>query len=164
MTWTTPDLSDRFAQAAIVAADWRHYGGRHRFCGPVRTVRCTADNSRVRELANSPGHGQVLLVAGGGDRLHALLGDLIAAAAVANGWAGVVIDGCVRDVEILAGLDLGVMALGSCPRKTEKRGQGDVDVVVSIAGVPVSPGQFLYADASGIVVIEAAQAATVDNQ
>jgi len=159
--WSTPDISDRFPQAPVVCLPWRHYGGRGAFAGPVVTVRAPADNSRVRELANQPGNGQVLVVDGGGDPRHALLGDLIAAAAVANGWAGFVIHGCVRDVPALAGMDIGVAALGSCPRKTDKQGLGEVDVVLQIAGSRIVPGQWLFVDATGMVVLDAHQAASV---
>ena len=155
MSWTTPDLSDRFPQATVVCLPWRHYGGHARFHGRVVTVRAPADNSRVRELANQPGHGRVLVVDGGGDTAHALLGDLVAAAAVANGWAGVVIHGCVRDVEALAALPLGVQALASHPMKTEKRGLGEVDVPVAFAGLSIAPDDWVYADANGVIVAKA---------
>ena len=158
MSWTTPDLSDRFPQTTVVCLPWRHYGGHARFHGRVVTVRAPADNSRVRELANQPGHGRVLVVDGGGDTAHALLGDLVAAAAVANGWAGVVIHGCVRDVEAVAGMALGVAALGSCPRKTDKQGLGEVDVVLQFAGARIVPGQWIFVDASGVVVLDEHQA------
>lgn len=166
MRWSTPDLSDRFADAGVLCADWRHYGGRPAFAGPVVTVRCPADNSRVRELANQPGHGRVMLVDGGGDRQHALLGDLIADAAVRNGWAGIIIHGCVRDVPQLAQMALGVVALGSCPRKTDKQGLGEVGVALHIAGVRVDSDQWVFADASGVVIVAAAQAAQLlaDNE
>ena len=159
--WSTPDLSDRFPQATVLLAPWRHYGGHTAFAGPAVTVRAPADNSRVRELVNQPGHGRVLVVDGGGDVQHALLGDLIAAAAVDNGWAGFVINGCVRDVPALAGMALGVAALGSCPRKTDKQGLGEVDVVVQFAGGRVVPGQWLFVDATGVVVLDAHQADAV---
>lgn len=158
MSWSTPDLSDRFPQAAVACLPWRHYGGRPAFHGPVVTVRAPADNSRVRELANQPGNGQVLVVDGGGDMQHALLGDLIAAAAVANGWAGFLIHGCVRDVPALATMDLGVAALGSCPRRTDKQGLGEVDVVLQFGGARIVPGQWIFVDPTGVVVLDGHQA------
>ena len=161
MSWSTPDLSDRFPQAAVACLPWRHYGGHGRFHGKVVTVRAPADNSRVRELANQPGHGGVLVVDGGADTSRALLGDQIAAAAVANGWAGVVIHGCVRDVPLLATMALGVVALGSCPRKTDKQGLGEVDVVLQVAGARIVPGQWIFVDGTGMVVLDAHQAAAV---
>lgn len=159
MHWCTPDISDRFADATVLCADWRQYGGQPAFCGPLVTVRAPADNSRVRELARQPGQGRVMLVDGGGDRQHALLGDLIAAAAQANGWAGIIVHGCVRDVPVLAQMALGVIALGSCPRKTDKQGLGEVDVVLQFAGARIVPGQWIFVDASGVVVLDEHQAA-----
>lgn len=152
MRWTTPDLCDRFPEVAIAEPRFRGYGGRAAFCGPIATVRCVEDNSRVRELAATPGAGRVLVVDGQGSLRHALLGDQIAANAAKNGWAGVLIHGCVRDVEILATLPLGVLALAACPRRTERRGLGDVDVPVNFAGVAFVPGHWLYADGSGVLL------------
>ncbi|MCC8536744.1 ribonuclease E activity regulator RraA [Xanthomonas axonopodis pv. poinsettiicola] len=152
MTWTTPDLCDRFPEANIAEPLFRHFGGRDAFCGPIATVRCFEDNSRVRELAATPGEGRVLVVDGQGSLKHALLGDRIAAQAVANGWAGVLIHGCVRDVEILGSLALGVLALAACPRRTERRDLGEVDVPVNFAGVAFVPGHWLYADRNGVLV------------
>lgn len=150
--WTTPDLCDRYPEAAIAEPIFRNFGGRHAFFGAIVTVRCFEDNSRVRELAATPGLGRVLVVEGDGSLRHALLGDQIGANAVANGWSGMLIHGCVRDVEVLATLPLGVLALAACPRKTEKRGQGEVDVPVSFAGVSFAPGHWLYADDNGVLV------------
>ncbi|MFT4248626.1 MAG: ribonuclease E activity regulator RraA [Pseudomonas sp.] len=152
MNWTTPDLCDRFPEVAVAEPLFRSFGGLGAFSGPITTVRCVEDNSRVRELALVPGEGRVLVVDGHGSLRHALLGDQIAANAVSNGWAGVLIHGCVRDVEVLATLPLGVLALAAHPRKTEKRGLGDVDVPVNFAGVAFVPGYWLYADASGVLL------------
>lgn len=152
MPWTTPDLSDRFPEVAVAEPLFRRFGGRAAFSGMIATVRCPEDNSRVRELAAMPGQGRVMVVDGQGSLRHALLGDQIAANAVRNGWAGLLIHGCVRDVEILATLPLGVLALAACPRKTEKRGLGEVDVPVNFAGVAFLPGSWLYADDNGVLV------------
>lgn len=153
MTFTTPDLSDELGDAArVLAAGFRDYGGREVFDGPVRTVRCLEDNSRVKELLATPGEGAVLVVDGGGSLTVALLGDMIAEGAVAQGWAGVVIEGAVRDVEILRTLHLGVRALGSVPRRSDRQGRGEVDVPVTVGGVRVESGDHLYADATGILV------------
>jgi len=150
--WTTPDLCDRHPDAGLVEPLFRNFGGRSAFFGGIVTVRCVEDNSRVRELAATPGLGRVMVVDGGGSLRHALLGDQIAANAVRNGWSGVRVHGCVRDVEILATLPLGVLALAACPRRTEKRGQGEVDVPVSFAGASFVPGHWLYADGNGVLV------------
>ena len=129
------------------------YGGRAAFAGPVATVKCHEDNTSVKALVESPGHGRVLVVDGGGSLRHALVGGNLAAAAARNGWVGVVVDGCVRDASELAATDLGVRALGLMPLPTDRRHPGLVDVPVRLQGVVVRPGEWLVADADGIVVL-----------
>ncbi|MCG2621935.1 ribonuclease E activity regulator RraA [Arthrobacter sp. I2-34] len=149
----TADLYDaRGDELQSVCLQFQDLGGRQSFSGPVRTVRCREDNGLVKAVLNSAGHGAVLVVDGGGLLTTALMGDMIAAAAVENGWAGVVIHGAVRDRTALAGLPLGVKALGSNPRKSAKAGAGEVDVVLQIDGVVFRPGAMLYADPDGILV------------
>lgn len=151
--WSTPDLCDKHGDVLrVLPPDFTDFGGREAFCGPVVTVACFEDNSRVKELAAEPGHGRVLVVNGGGSLRRALLGDQIALRAADNGWSGMVINGAVRDVEILRTVDLGVRALGAAPRRTDRRGFGAVDVQVTIGAITVRAGDHLYADASGIVV------------
>jgi len=128
------------------------YGGRARFGGPVSTVKCFEDNSLVKAAVESPGRGRVLVVDGGGSLRRALLGGNLCAAAAKNGWAGLVIDGCVRDKAELAACDVGVRALGLLPLPTNRRGEGQGDVPVQLQGVWVRPGDWLYADEDGIVV------------
>lgn len=134
------------------------YGGRAAFAGPVRTVKCFEDNTSVKALLEGPGHGAVLVVDGGGSLRRALVGGNIAAAAARNGWAGVVVDGCVRDVAELAATDLGLRALALMPLPTERRQSGQVDVPVQVQGVAVRPGDWLVADADGIVLLDRAPA------
>lgn len=155
MSWTTPDLCDRFPDVQVAEPVFRGYGGRVSFAGSSLTVKCFEDNSRVRELAATPGEGRVLVVDGGGSLRRALLGDQIAANAVKNGWAGFLIFGCVRDVDALAALPLGVQALASHPMKTEKRGLGDVGVPVAFTGLSITPGDWIYADANGVLAASA---------
>ena len=152
MTWTTPDLCDLFPDVHVAEPVFRSFGGQARFAGPAVTVNCLDDNSRVRELAATPGEGRVIVVDGGGSLRRALLGDMIAANAVKHGWAGFLIFGCVRDVEILATLPLGVLALAAHPMKTDRRDLGEIDVPVAFAGVAVTPGDWIYADANGVIV------------
>lgn len=148
-----PDICDDFIdEIAVLEPLFRDFGGRRKFCGEIVTIKCFEDNSLVRDQVRSEGHGRILVVDGGGSLRHALLGDLLAARAVENGWHGLLINGCVRDVEILEDMDLGVKALNSHPVKTEKRGEGQLDVPVTIAGAHIHPGQYLYADKNGIVV------------
>lgn len=151
----TTDLCDAFEAAVrVVDLPWLDLGGRVAFCGEISTIKAFEDNSRVREAVAEPGRGRVLVVDGGGSRVRAMLGDLLAAKAVENGWAGIVIHGVIRDSAVIATLDLGVKALGRCPRKTEKLGDGRRDVVLELGGVTIVPGQWLYADADGVVVMD----------
>ena len=128
------------------------YGGIAAFAGQVSTVKCHEDNSLVKAAVESPGEGRVLVVDGGASLRHALVGGNLAAAAARNGWAGVVVDGCVRDVAELGAAAVGIRALALVPLPTERRGEGQRDVAVQIQGVWVRPGDWLYADADGMVV------------
>lgn len=150
----TADLYDEIEeQGQVVSPGLRNYGGKPLFAGPIRTVKCHEDNSKVKELVATPGEGHVLVVDGGGSMRCALLGDMLAGQAVENGWAGIVIYGCIRDSHIMATLDLGVKALETNPRKSVKRGIGDVDVSVNFHGVTFCPGDHLYADQDGVIVV-----------
>ncbi|WP_447928880.1 ribonuclease E activity regulator RraA [Vreelandella sp. EE27] len=154
----TPDLCDANPQVAVLDPLFVNMGGVDAFYGRVRTIKCFEDNSRVKEAVAEPGEGAVLVVDAGGSYRCAMLGDMLAEQAVKNGWAGVVMFGCVRDVDILATLSLGVQALGSHPRKSEKNGEGQRDIPVTFAGTTLQPGQWLYADNNGIIVSDAALA------
>ncbi|KAF1706384.1 ribonuclease E activity regulator RraA [Pseudoxanthomonas sacheonensis] len=154
MNWTTPDLCDDHPDVAVADPAFRDYGGNRAFCGRIVTIDCFEDNSRVRDLVATDGRGKVLVVQGGGSLRRSLLGDMLAERAVANGWSGLLINGCVRDVEALAKLPLGVKALAACPVKTEKLGAGEVDVAVAFAGIAFLPGRWLYADGNGVIVAE----------
>ena len=133
---------------------FRDFGAVHRFSGPVVTVKCFEDNSLVKAAVDSAGEGRVLVVDGGGSLRRALLGGNLGAAAARNGWAGVVIDGCVRAVAELAASNTGIRALAAMPLPTEKRNEGQRDVAVQIQGLWVRPGDWLYADEDGIVVAD----------
>lgn len=154
MNWTTPDLCDAHPEVAVADPLFRDYGGNPAFYGRIVTIDCFEDNSRVRDLVATEGRGKVLVVQGGGSLRRSLLGDMLAEKAVANGWSGFVINGCVRDIEALVKLPLGVKALAACPMKTDKRGVGEVDVEVSFAGITYSPGRWLYADGNGLIVAD----------
>ncbi|TQN27558.1 regulator of ribonuclease activity A [Haloactinospora alba] len=149
----TADLIDAHGDAiASCATQFRQFGARTTFHGPVATVRCHEDNGLVKELLHQPGQGRVLVIDGAGSLRSALMGDLIAEAAAGNDWAGVVIHGAVRDVATLAGIDLGIKALGSNPRKSAKAGAGAQDVPVTFGNTVFTPGSWLYSDEDGIVV------------
>lgn len=132
---------------------FRSFGARARFAGPVATVKCHEDNSLVKAALDTPGQGRVLVVDGGGSLRRALVGGNLAAAAARNGWAGIVVDGAVRDVAELAACDVGIRALALMPLPTDKRNQGQAEVPVVVQGVIVRPGEWLYADEDGIVVL-----------
>ncbi len=146
------DLHD--AQVRVVDLPLRDFGGRLAFNGIVSTVKAMEDNSRVREAVEEPGQGRVLVIDGGGSMLHAMLGDLLAGKAADNGWAGVVVFGAIRDSGAIGALELGVKAMGTCPRKTDKLGAGERDVDVEIGGVVIRPGDWLCADEDGVVVAD----------
>ena len=151
--------SDSGGAFRVLPPVFQAFGGRTAFAGSVFTVKCHEDNTSVKAMVESPGLGRVLVVDGGGSVRHALLGGNLAAAAARNGWAGVVVDGCVRDVAELAAIDIGIRALALMPLPTERRHAGVVDVPVRLQGVVVRPGDWLVADADGIVVLAAEQQA-----
>ena len=149
----TADLYDeRGEELDSVALQFQSLGGRSHFSGQARTIRCFQDNALVKATLATPGNGAVLVVDGGGSLETALMGDMIAESAVANGWAGVVINGAVRDREAIARLDLGVKALGSNPRKSAKDGAGEMGVDVVIGGVTIRTGATIWCDPDGILV------------
>jgi regulator of ribonuclease activity A len=151
--FSTADLVDDHGDTLrSCSTQFRQFGGRAVFSGRIRTVRCHEDNGLVKQVLNTPGGGAVLVVDGGGSLRSALMGDMIAEAAVANGWSGAVIFGAVRDTRALGGLDLGVKALGSNPRKSLKDGAGRLDVPVTFGDVAFVPGEWLYSDEDGVVV------------
>lgn len=129
------------------------YGKRHRFCGRIRTVKCFQDNGLVKQMAFSPSRGEVLVVDGGGSRWGALMGDVLASNAMNNGWAGAIIFGMIRDSVGINQLDFGVKALGTNPRKSPTEYQGEIDVPVTFGSVTFRPGDYVYSDEDGIIVV-----------
>ncbi|MCT9819642.1 ribonuclease E activity regulator RraA [Microbacterium sp. W1N] len=149
----TADLyDDRGEELASLSLQLQDIGGHIAFDGPVRTVRCHRDNALVKQVLATPGAGAVLVVDGGGSLASALVGDQIAAAAVAHGWAGIIVHGAVRDRAAIGRLPLGVKALGSNPRKSAKTGAGELDVPVTVDDVVFRPGAHVWADADGILI------------
>ena len=151
----TAELCDEFGEDARVAEPvFRDYGGASSFGGPVATVRVFEDNVLVREALEEDGRGRVLVVDGGGSTRCALVGGNLAALAHENGWAGIVVNGCIRDSAEISFVPVGVKALNASPRKSAKEGAGERDAPVGFAGVELSPGEYLYADEDGIVVAD----------
>lgn len=144
--------NDASGQFRVLPPLFQSYGALPRFCGPVVTVKCFEDNTPVKAAVESEGRNRVLVVDGGASLRRALLGGNLGAAAARNGWAGVVIDGCVRDVAELAACQIGIRALATMPLPTERRADGQTNVPVLVQGVWVRPGDWLYADEDGMVV------------
>ncbi|WP_421843324.1 ribonuclease E activity regulator RraA [Mycobacterium sp.] len=132
---------------------FRQFGGRTDFAGPISTVRCFEDNALLKSVLAEPGAGGVLVIDGAGSLHTALVGDVIAELARSNGWAGLVVHGAVRDAAALRRINIGIKALGTNPRKSTKTGSGERDVVVALGGVSFAPGETVYSDDDGIVVV-----------
>lgn len=153
MQYVTPDLCDAYPELVqVVEPIFSNFGGRDSFGGQIVTVKCFEDNSVVKEQVEQDGTGKVMVVDGGGSLRRALLGDMLAEKATRNGWEGLVVYGCIRDVDVIGQTDLGVQALATHPMKTDKRGIGDLNVPVVFCGVTFRPGDYLYADNNGIIV------------
>ncbi len=154
MTSTADILDTHPGDARVCELVLLQFGGLGSFAGTVSTVRCFEDNAVVKRHVGEPGGGRVLVVDGGGSLRVALIGDMVAGLAAENGWAGIIVHGCVRDVAALRSLDVGIKALGTNPRPSGKSGAGEVDVPVEFGGVTFRPGAMLYSDDDGVVVID----------
>ena len=152
MSFSTPDLSDENPDAQALAPILQNLGGKKVFWGKIETLKCPDDNSYVKELLNSDGDGRVLVVDADGISTVALLGDMIAEAGVRNNWSGIVINGYVRDIDILSKLDIGVQAIGTMPVRSEKKNQGQVGIDISFGGLTFSSGDYVYADNNGLLL------------
>ncbi len=152
-THTNADLYDDHGDISqTCSTQFQDYGAIRRFSGPIRTVQCYRDNQLFRALLDEPGHGAVVVVDGGGSLESALMGDLIAAKGLKNGWAGVVIRGAIRDSVAIGKMNFGTKALGVNAAKSSKAGVGTVDGVIEFGGVRFEPGHWIYCDADGILV------------
>ncbi|BBY86000.1 ribonuclease E activity regulator RraA [Mycolicibacterium tokaiense] len=150
----TADLVDEIgADVRSCDLQLRQFGGRDIFAGPVVTVRCFQDNALLKSILSEPGGGAVLVIDGDASVHTALVGDLIAELGRSNGWAGLIVNGAVRDAATLRTLDIGIKALGTNPRKSTKTGAGERDVPVSFGGVTFHPGDIAFSDDDGIVLV-----------
>ena len=150
--FSTPDISDKYLDSLAINIQFRSFGKKEYFCGQVKTAQCPEDNSKVKEILSQDGSGKVLLVDGNGSSKVALLGDMLAKQAIENSWEGVIINGCVRDVEILKTLSLGIFAIGTCPVKSKKENRGILGQPIEIGDIIVKEGSWIYADESGVLV------------
>lgn len=154
--YLTTDLCDAHEdKVRVVEPMFASYGGHYAFHGRIATLKLFEDNSLVRKAVESPGEGRVLVIDGGGSLRRALVGDQLAALAVKNGWAGIVVYGCIRDSAAIGDMAIGVFALDTHPMKTVKRNVGEADIPVSFGGVTFVPGEWLYADEDGVIVSSA---------
>lgn len=155
--YATTDLSDKYdGDLRHLAPGYQDYGGRFRFHGPVKTLLTQDDNTKVRAAVEQAGDGHVLVVDGGGSMQCALFGGNLAQLAAQNGWAGIVIHGCVRDRAELAAEAVGIKALASHPKKSQKNDGGTYDVPLTFGGVTIAPGDWLYADEDGVLIADQA--------
>jgi len=153
-TLKTADLYDVYEdKLQVCEPGFLHFGGHRSFFGPIATLKCFEDNSLVSRQLGEPGLGRVLVVDAGGSRRCAMLGDILAQKAVDNGWAGIVMFGCIRDVAEIGAMPLGVLALAAIPRKSVKKGVGEAGIPITFGGVTFRPKEWLYADQDGIVVL-----------
>jgi regulator of ribonuclease activity A len=160
MSHATCDLCDaheeRLADGSLQVLEpgYLSFGQHRRFAGPAATLKVFEDNSLVRQLLEQPGDGRVLVIDGGGSRRCALVGGNLAVRGAKNRWAGVLVHGCVRDSIELDAVGIGIRALALHPRKSLKRGLGDVDVPLQFSGVRIVPGAWIYADEDGVLVAD----------
>ena len=148
---STPDILDTHPDLETLI-EFKHFGGKKSFQGEIQTIQCFEDNSFVKKELSKQSHSGVLIVDGDASKNCALLGDLLAQMAKDNGWSGIIINGFVRDIEILRGIDIGVMALGACPRKSEKKDQGMRNLGIEIDDVFIKPGYWCYSDENGVLI------------
>ncbi|MBT6106228.1 MAG: ribonuclease E activity regulator RraA [Porticoccaceae bacterium] len=150
---STPDLCDQYPELVrVVEPMLSNFGGREQFCGQITTIKCFEDNSLVKQLVGTSGEGRVIVVDAGGSLRRACLGDMLAEQAASNGWAGLIIYGCIRDVDQIRATDIGVQALGVHPMKTDKKGVGELNIPVTFGGVTFAPKDYVYADNNGIIL------------
>ncbi|MBE7460300.1 MAG: ribonuclease E activity regulator RraA [Zoogloeaceae bacterium] len=158
MPFQTADLCDKYesqvraGQMNVLEPMLNAYGGRAAFHGRITTLKLFEDNSLVRKALEAPGEGRVLVIDGGGSLRCALIGDQLAALGMKNGWAGIVVYGCIRDARAIGEMDIGVLALDTHPLKSIKKNTGEADLVVSFGGVMFTPGHYLYADEDGVLL------------
>ncbi len=151
--FNTADLIDDFAaELQSCSTQFKNMGGIEKFYGQITTVKCKNDNALLKSILSSPSNGGVLVVDGGANMQSALMGDIIAALAIGNGWSGVIINGPIRDCIAISGMKIGVKALGSNPAKSSKDGIGDKNITINFGDVTFNPQNWVYCDADGIVI------------
>ena len=153
-SFSTADLLDEYPDSIVLMENFLSYGEASAFFGKAKTVHAPEDNSLVRQALETKGNNQVLVIDGGASRSCALVGDQLALLAIENDWAGIVVNGYIRDSAVIAEMPIGIKALGTNPRTSVKRNRGEVDIQLTIAQIPIKPGIWLYSDADGIIISE----------
>jgi regulator of ribonuclease activity A len=155
---STTELCDAHSEMVQIATPlFINYGGKRSFAGFIQTAKVLEDNVIVRSMLEQPGNGRVLVVDGGASLRCALMGDMIANLAQQNGWAGIVLNAAVRDVDALSKIEIGIKALAAHPKKSGKQGLGQTNIPVTFAEVTFTPGDWLTSDADGIVIVPASK-------
>lgn len=158
MNFTCCDICDaneeklQNGQLNIFPPIFQSYGQLKKFAGPAKTLKLFEENMQIRAALESPGLGRVLVVDGGASLRCGIMGGNLGQLAEQNGWVGVIIHGCIRDVEEINSFKIGVRALATHPRKSARRATGQEDIAINIAGVQITPGDWIYADADGVLV------------
>ncbi|MBN3860382.1 ribonuclease E activity regulator RraA [Neisseriaceae bacterium PsAf] len=152
LNFETASIIDTAPDTPSCETQFKIYGQRKKFSGPIRTIKCFKDNGIIKKTMNSPSKGEVLVIDGGASYFSALMGDMIAKAGMENGWAGVIINGVIRDSVEINRMHFGIKALGTNPRKSSKEGVGEVDIPVTFGNVTFEPGYYVYSDEDGILV------------
>ena len=155
MNETTSDISDKLhPDVQYLEPVFKNYGAKNSFSGRIVTVKCYEDNSLVEKALKANGKESVLVIDAGGSMNCAMLGDKRAADAIKNEWEGILVHGLIRDSATIKGMEIGIRALGVCPLKSIKNGVGDSNLIVNFSGVTFTPGEYLYADEDGVIVVK----------
>lgn len=153
MDFKTADLVDDFdPEVELCNLPFKSFGRRRAFYGEVQTVKCFEDNALLKAELQQPGRGRVLVVDAGGSTRVAMVGDIIAGLAIDNGWAGILVNGCIRDSEEIDSMAIGLRCLGTSPKKSSKEGAGQAGIPIKFGGVIFRPGDYVYSDADGVLV------------
>ena len=153
-SFSTADLLDEYPESIVLMENFLSYGEVSTFFGRAKTIHAPEDNSLVRQALETKGNNRVLVIDGGASRACALVGDQLALLAIENGWAGIIVNGYIRDSAVIAEMHIGIKALGTNPRKSIKKNRGEADIELTIGQIPIKPGNWIYSDADGVIISE----------
>ena len=153
-SFSTADLLDEYPESIVLMENFLSYGEVSTFFGRAKTIHAPEDNSLVRQALETEGNNQVLVIDGGASRACALVGDQLALLAIENGWAGIIVNGYIRDSAVIAEMHIGIKALGTNPRKSIKKNRGEADIELTIRQIQIKPGNWIYSDADGVIISE----------